>query len=73
MFPSDLTFEFVVLRVSREKAVGEQFRKGEAGVLRPVLDVVPHCGLKLLHELWRGCSQLLDHLVPLVDVWPSWD
>lgn len=47
-----LTFEFVVLRVSRKKAVREQFGKGEAGILRPVLDVVPHSGLKLLHELW---------------------
>lgn len=47
-----LTFEFVVLRVSREKAVGEELGKGEACVLWPVLDIVPHCGLKLLHELW---------------------
>lgn len=46
-----LTFEFVVLRVSREKAVGEKLGKGEASVLWPVLHVVPHCGLELLHEL----------------------
>ncbi len=47
-----LTFEFVVLRVSGEKAVGEELGKSEARVLWPVLDVVPHGGLKLLHELW---------------------
>lgn len=64
-----LTFQFVVLRVSGEKAVWEQFGEGEAGVLRPVLHVVSHSGLQLLHELWRGRSQLLDHLIPLVDVW----
>lgn len=64
-----LTFQFVVLRVSREKAVGEELGEGEACVLWPVLNIVSHCGLKLLHELWWGCSQLLDHLVPLVDVW----
>ena len=64
-----LTFEFVVLRVSGEKAVGEELGKGEARVLWPVLDIVPHCGLELLHELRWGCAQLLDHLVPLVDVW----
>lgn len=63
-----LTFEFVVLRVSREKAVGEEFGKGEACIFGTVLDIVPHCGLKLLHELWRRRTQLLDHLVPLVNV-----
>lgn len=47
-----LTFEFVVLRVSREKAVGEELGKGETCIFWPVLDVVPHCGLELLHELW---------------------
>lgn len=64
-----LTFEFVVLRVSGEEAVGEELGKGEAGILWPVLHVVPHCGLELLHELQRGRAQLLNHLVPLVDVW----
>lgn len=58
-----------MLRVSREKAVGEELGEGEACVLWPVLHVVPHCGLKLLHEIGRGRSQLLNHLVPLVDVW----
>lgn len=58
-----------MLGVSGEKAVGEELREGEARVLWSVLHVVPHCGLQLLHELWRGGSQLLDHLVPLVDVW----
>lgn len=43
-----------MLRVSREKAVGEEFGEGEACVLWPVLDIVPHCGLKFLHEFWRG-------------------
>lgn len=46
-----LTFEFVVLGVSREKAVGEELGKGESSVLWPVLHVVSNCGLKLLHEL----------------------
>lgn len=64
-----LTFEFVVLGVSREKAVGEELGEGEARVLWPVLHVVPHRGLQLLHELWRGRAQLLYHLVPLVNVW----
>lgn len=64
-----LTFEFVVLRVSRKKAVGEELGKGEACILWPVLNIVPHCGLELLHELWWGRAQLLDHLVPLVDIW----
>lgn len=64
-----LTFEFVVLGVSREKAVREELGEGEAGILWSVLHIVPHCGLELLHELWGRCAQLLDHLVPLIDVW----
>lgn len=58
-----------MLRVSREKAVGEEFGEGEACVLWPVLDIVPHCGLKFLHEFWRGRAQLLDHFVPLINIW----
>ena len=66
--PQALTFEFVVLGVRREQAVWEELGEGEAGVLWPVLHVVPHRGLQLLHELCVRRAQLLDDLVPLVDV-----
>lgn len=58
-----------MLRVCRKQAVREQLGESEAGVFRSVLHVVPHCGLELLHELWRWCAELLDHLIPLIDIW----
>lgn len=63
------TFEFVVFWVSWEERIRKQFGEGEASVLRPVLHVVPHRWLQLLHELWAGCSQLLYDFIPLVNIW----
>lgn len=63
------TFEFVVLRVCREQAVGEQLGESETSVFGSVFHIVPHCGLELLHELRRWRTKLLNHLIPLIDIW----
>lgn len=63
-----VTFQFVVFRVRGEQDVGEELLKAVAGVPRPVLHVGPHRLVELHQELLRRRAQLLDHLVPLVDV-----
>lgn len=55
--------------VGREEEIGEELVECVACVSRPVLDVIAHGGLQALHKLLRGCAQLLNNLVPLVDVW----
>ena len=58
-----------VLRAVRgEEHVREELLKGVAGVLGPVLYVVPDGWLESFHEVWGRGSQLLDDLVPLVNV-----
>jgi len=63
------TFQLVVLGVGGEQDVGEELLEAVAGVARPVLHVGPHRLVQLHQELQGRRSQLLDHLVPLVDVW----
>lgn len=63
-----LTFQFIVLRVCRKQDVGEKLLEAVAGVPRPVLDVGPHRLVELHQELLRRRPQLLDHLVPLVNI-----
>ena len=54
--------------VGGEEGVGEEAFEGVAAVARSVLDVVAHRLLELLHERLRRCTQLLDDLIPLVDI-----
>ena len=63
-----VTFKLVVLRVGGEQHVREELLEAVAGVAGPVLHVRPHRLVELHEELLRGRAQLLDHLVPLVDV-----
>ncbi len=65
---ASLTFEFVVVGVCREQHVWEELLKAVSSIARPVLHVSPHRLVELHHELLRRCAQLLDHLVPLVNV-----
>lgn len=58
----------VLVAVAGEEDVGEEPLEGVSGVARAVLDVVAHGGLQARHEGGRGRAQLLDDLVPLVDV-----
>lgn len=58
-----------MLGVCGEQAVREQLGESEAGIFRSVLHVVSHCGLELLHELGWGRAELLNHFIPLIDVW----
>ena len=61
----------VLRAVRREEHVGEELVEGVAGVAGPVLHVVAHGRLQPLHEVWRRRAQLLNHLVPLVNVWQA--
>lgn len=63
-----VTFELVVVRVSRKQDVREELVEAVAGVPRPVLHVGPHRLVELHQELLGRRPQLLDHLVPLVDI-----
>ena len=63
-----LTFQFVVLRVGWEEDVGEELLKGEPGVAGSVLHVGPYRLVELHQELLTGSPQLLDHLVPLINI-----
>ena len=54
--------------VGGEEGIGEETLEGVAAVARSVLDVVAHGLLELLHERLRRRAQLLDDLVPLVDI-----
>lgn len=62
------TFQFVVFRVCRKQDVGEELLKAVASIPWPVLHVGPHRLVELHQELLRRCPQLLDHLIPLVDI-----
>lgn len=62
------TFQFVVFRVRMEQHVREQLLEGVARVSRSVLHVRPHRLVQLHQELLRRRPQLLNHLVPLVDI-----
>ena len=55
--------------VGREELIGEEALDTVTTVARSVLHVIAHRLLQLLHERLRGRAQLLDNLVPLVDVW----
>ena len=55
--------------IGGEEDVGKELLESVARVLGPVLDVVADRGLQALHELGGRRAQLLDDLVPLIDVW----
>lgn len=65
---SSLTFQLVVFRVCGKQDVGEELLEAVASVPRPVLHVGPHRLVELHQKLLRRCAQLLDHLIPLVDI-----
>lgn len=65
---SPLTFQFVVLRVGWEEDVREELLKGEPGVAGSVLHIGPYRLVELHQELLTGSPQLLDHLVPLINI-----
>lgn len=58
----------VLVAVAGEEYVGEEPLEAVAGVPRPVLHVVAHRRLQPRHERRRRSAQLLNDLVPLVDV-----
>lgn len=62
------TFEFVVFRVCGEEDVRKELLKAVAGIPRSVLHVGPHRLVELHQELLRRCPQLLNHLIPLVNI-----
>lgn len=49
--------------------VGKEFVQRVAGIFRSIFNVISHCGLKTTEEFPGGGAQLLDDLVPLVDVY----
>lgn len=63
-----ITFELVVFGVGGKQDVREELVEAVAGVPRPVLHVGPHRLVELHQELLRRRPELLDHLVPLVDI-----
>ena len=63
------TFELsVFLAVRREEYIGKELLTRIARVLWPVLDVVPHARLQPFHKLQRRRAELLDNLIPLINV-----
>lgn len=58
----------VLITIRWEQHVREQLVETEARIARPVLHIVAHRWLQPQHELLRWRSQLLNDLVPLVDV-----
>ena len=62
------TFQFVVFRVGRKQDVREEFLKAVASIPWPVLHIGPHRLVELHQKLLGRCPQLLNHLVPLVNV-----
>lgn len=62
------TFQFVVFRVRMEQHIREELLEAVTSVSRPVLHVCPHGLVQLHQELQRWRAQLLNHLVPLVDI-----
>ena len=58
----------VVCAVLREEHIREELLRGVACILGPVFHVVSDGGLELFHEVLGGRAELLDDLVPLVDV-----
>lgn len=65
---SIFTFQFVVFRVCGKQDVREELLKAVASIPWPVLHIGPHRLVELHQELLRRCPQLLDHLIPLVDI-----
>lgn len=66
-----LTFELVVVGVSREENIREKLLKTVPCVSGPVLHVGPYRLVQLHHELLRRRAQLLNHLIPLVNIYGS--
>lgn len=62
------TFQLVVFRVRVEQHIREELLEAVPGVSRSVLHVRPHRLVQLHQELLRWRPQLLNHLVPLVDI-----
>lgn len=63
-----LTFQLVVVRVRRKENIREKLLKTVPCISGSVLHVGPHRLVQLHHELLRWCAQLLNHLIPLVNI-----
>lgn len=63
-----LTFELIVVRVSREENIREKLFETVPCVSGSVLYIGPNGLVQLQHELLRRRTQLLDHLIPLVNI-----
>lgn len=57
-----------MFRVRMEQHIGEELLEAVPSVSRSVLHVRPHRLVQLHQELLRWRAQLLNHLVPLVDI-----
>lgn len=57
-----------MLRVCRKQDIREELLEAVASIPWPVLHIGPHGLVELHQELLRWCPQLLDHLVPLVNI-----
>lgn len=62
------TFQFVVVRVGREQHIRKELLKAVPSVARPVFHVRSHGLVELHEEILRWGAELLNYLVPLVDV-----
>lgn len=62
------TFQLVVVGVGGEEHVWEELLEAVPGVARPVFHVGPDRLVELHEEVLRRSAQLLDDLVPLVDI-----
>lgn len=65
---SIFTFQFVMFGVCRKQDIREELLEAVASVPWPVLHVGPHRLVELQQELLRRCPQLLDHLIPLINI-----
>lgn len=63
------TFQFAVIGVGREEHIGEELLKAVASIARPVFNIRPDRLVQLHEKVLRRSAQLLNNLVPLVDVW----
>ena len=68
-YNKDTTFQFVVIRVSREEHVWEEFLEAVSSVAWPVFYVRSYRLIQLHEEFLSWGSELLDDLVPLINIW----
>lgn len=62
------TFQLAVIGVGREEHIREELLKAVASIAWPVFNIRPDRLVQLQEKVLRWSAQLLDNLVPLVDV-----